>query len=93
MPPTDTFSDVDELTKASMHYLENPESSTPYKVHLGIRDRAMFMLPTAMAFRGDNTRNIHLNDIFLRDIPLVDISLTFKAKVCLLYYSMSSVHF
>ncbi|KJA16581.1 hypothetical protein HYPSUDRAFT_219351 [Hypholoma sublateritium FD-334 SS-4] len=60
---TDTFGGVDELTKASMHYLEKPESSTPYKVHLGIRDRAMFLLPTAMAFRGDNTRNIHLNDI------------------------------
>ena len=45
----------------------------------------MFLLPTAMAFRGDNTRNIHLNDIFLRDIPLVDISLTFTAKVRVLY--------
>ncbi|KJA13262.1 hypothetical protein HYPSUDRAFT_59992 [Hypholoma sublateritium FD-334 SS-4] len=62
---TDTFGGVDELIKASMHYLQNPESSTPYKVHLGIRDRAMFLLPTAMAFRGDNTH----------------ISLTFTAKL------------
>jgi hypothetical protein len=47
----------------------------------------MLLLSTSMAFRGDNTRNILWSDIFLRDIPLVEVGLDFKVPVsCKFYY-------
>jgi hypothetical protein len=41
----------------------------------------MLLLSTAMAFRGDNVREITWSDILIREIPLVDIGLDYKAMV------------
>lgn len=35
-----------------------------------IRDRAIFLLSTATAFRGDSARETLLSDLFLLDVPI-----------------------
>lgn len=39
----------------------------------GARDRAMLLLSTQTAFRGDNLRGILLSDLGNRDVPIVDL--------------------
>ena len=39
-------------------------------IHKGIRDRAMLLISTNVAFRGDSTRRVTLSDIFTRDQPM-----------------------
>lgn len=70
-----------ELIRASVHFLENPTADTPSKIHVALRSRAMLLLSSCMAFRGDNIRNVLWSDMFLRDIPLVDVGLDFVAPV------------
>ena len=75
-----TYSESD-LIRASVHFLEKPSAETPSKIHVALRSRAMVLISSCMAFRGDNTRNILWSDLFLRDIPLVDIGLDYMAPV------------
>lgn len=51
------------------------------KIALAARDRAMLLLSTSTAMRGDNTRPILLSDLYTKDVLLVDIGLDFKVKV------------
>ncbi|KAF5312044.1 hypothetical protein D9619_002517 [Psilocybe cf. subviscida] len=84
---SDTYTE-EELISASTYLLKTtPEgnTSTPLKISQSLRDRAMLLLSTSMAFRGDNTRNILLSDIYLRDIPLPAVSLTHKVKALVVY--------
>ncbi|KAJ8456623.1 hypothetical protein ONZ45_g18649 [Pleurotus djamor] len=54
--PTDTYTD-DELIRASMYFLQNTGKSKQ-AIHHGIRDRAMLLISTTVAYRGDNTRRL-----------------------------------
>jgi hypothetical protein len=45
------------------------------KIALAARDRAMLLLSTSTAMRGDNTRPILLSDLYSKDVPLVDVGL------------------
>lgn len=40
------------------------------QVHIGLRDRAMVLLATNTAFRGDSTRRLLWSDLFKIDMPM-----------------------
>jgi Centromere DNA-binding protein complex CBF3 subunit, domain 2 len=42
---------------------------------VGIRDRAMLLMSSTFAFRGDSARNIQWSDLFSTNVPMDDISL------------------
>ncbi len=82
LPHSDTFT-PEQLTTASIYYLESApkRNATANQLHTSIRDRAMLLLTTSMAFRGDNVREITWSDILVRQVPLVDVGLDVKAAV------------
>lgn len=41
----------------------------------------MLLIATATAYRGDNTRRLLLSDLYIRDIPMVDIGPGVKVMV------------
>lgn len=76
----DTFTPR-QLTEASMYYLQPERGTTPAQIGAVIRDRAMLLATTTMAFRGDNIRRIKWSDISIRDTLLPDIGPKFYAPV------------
>ena len=46
-----------------------------------VRDRAMFLLSTSTAFRGDSVREVQLSDLFLLDIPVMELGSRATVKV------------
>ena len=64
-----------------MYFLRNAGKSKQ-AIHHGIRDRAMLLISTTVAYRGDNTRRLMWSDIRLRSVPLQDISPTARETVC-----------
>lgn len=57
------------------------DHSGPHQTFIGIRDRAMLLLSSAIAFRGDSSRALVWSDLFLSDVPMNDISLGTRIKV------------
>lgn len=51
------------------------------QVHIAARDRAMLLISTSTAYRGDNTRGLLISDLAVRDIPMVDIGSDVKVMV------------
>ena len=49
------------------------DQSSDLKVHRGIRDRAMLLLSTSTAFRGDNIRTLLFSDLFGCQVPIPDL--------------------
>ncbi|KAF5385999.1 hypothetical protein D9615_002501 [Tricholomella constricta] len=70
---SDTFKD-DELIRCSMWLLRSSRK-TVNQIHLALRDRAMLLISTSTAYRGDNLRRLQLSDISFRNIPMVDVGL------------------
>ncbi|KAJ7269115.1 hypothetical protein C8J57DRAFT_1609308 [Mycena rebaudengoi] len=66
---SDTYT-VEELRKCSRWCLTN--FSGPQRVYLGLRDRAMLLVGTATAFRGDSARILLWSDLFKTTIQLGD---------------------
>lgn len=60
--------------------------STRYQVHVAARDRAMLLISTNTAYRGDNTRGILMADLTVQDVPMVDIGPNVKVMVWSLLY-------
>lgn len=79
---TDTITH-EQLTKASIYYLESDtrRNAMTLQLHTSIRDRAMLLLSTSMAFRGNNVCGVTWSDILVCQIPLVDIGLDYTATV------------
>ena len=49
--------------------------------HTGLRDRAMLLLSTTIAFRGNSSRLVLLSDLFFREIPMGTIGEGVKLQV------------
>lgn len=81
---TDTFT-PEQLSTASLYFLEPGRGSTPLQITKSVRDRAMLLLTTTMAFRGDNLRNIGWSDLYMRDILLSEVGPEAKVPVRLLF--------
>lgn len=47
---------------------------SPAQIHMGLRDRAMLLLSTNIAFRGDSTRQVLWSDLFCKLQPMPTIS-------------------
>jgi hypothetical protein len=75
----DTYTE-DELVRGSMWYLQ-PSRATHSQVHVRLRDRAMLLISTASAFRGDNTRRLLLSDLSVEDVRMIDLGLDAKIMV------------
>ena len=60
------------------------QSFRPQKIqtHTGIRDRAMLLLTTTLAFRGNSSRLALLSDLFFRSVPMGTIGRDVKLQVC-----------
>lgn len=52
-------------------------------VHTGLRDRAMLLLSTTVAFRGNSSRLLLFSDLFFRSIAMGNIGEGVKLQVCL----------
>lgn len=50
--------------------------------HTGLRDRAMLLLSTTIAFRGNSTRLLLFSDLFFRNIPMGNIGEGVALQVC-----------
>ncbi|KAF5381020.1 hypothetical protein D9615_004052 [Tricholomella constricta] len=70
---SDTYTE-DELSRASVSLLQSSHK-TIHQVHLSLRDRAMLLVSTSTAYRGDNLRRLLLSDLGFRFVPMVDVSL------------------
>lgn len=76
---SDTYTE-DELIRGSTLCLQSSGSSKS-QVHLGARDRAMLLISTCTAYRGNNTRGLLVSDLAVRDVPMVDIGSDVKVMV------------
>lgn len=65
---------MEELTRAALWCIDHTHG-TPRQFFIGVRDRAMLLLSTCTAFRGDNVRSLLWSDLFPRDVPMPDIGL------------------
>ncbi|VDC06782.1 unnamed protein product [Peniophora sp. CBMAI 1063] len=74
----DTYT-TDDLHTVGRWYFQ--AARTPTQLQTMMRDRAMFFLGLAVAFRGDSTRNVQLSDLFLSDVSIPDIRPGFKVPV------------
>jgi hypothetical protein len=75
---TDTYT-TDQLVKSSVWCLT--DFSGPRHTFIGIRDRAMLLMSSTLAFRGDSARNVLWSDLFSNDVPMDDIDLGAHVKV------------
>jgi hypothetical protein len=50
---------------------------------LAYRDRAMLLMSTSMAMRGDNVRTTGWSDLLLRPVMLINMGDDYHATVCL----------
>jgi len=57
------------------------------QVHIGIRDRAMVLLSTNIAFRGDSTRCLLWSDLFTLNLPMEMIGPEVELPVGCFYFS------
>lgn len=55
--------------------------SGPNQVYIGLRDRAMLLTSSSVAFRGDNSRQLLMSDLFSCDIPINAKELGTKLRV------------
>jgi len=52
------------------------------QVYLGLRDRALILLPTNIAFHGNSTRHLLWSDIFMQSLPMEIIGSGVEIQVC-----------
>ena len=78
----DTYT-KDELIQCSMWYLTSC-GPTLRQLYLATRNRAMLLLSTCTAFRGDNIRSLLWSDLFLRNVPMPALGLDRTTTVSLL---------
>lgn len=85
---TDTYT-TDELVRMSIWTLRafGPARS---HTHTGLRDRAMLLLSTTIAFRGNSSRLVLLSDLFFREIPMGTIGEGVKLQVGALSMMMTT---
>lgn len=76
MNSPDTYT-IEELTTVSKWGLT--DAKTPKGLITAIRDRAMHLLCTATAYRGDNSRELGWSDLFVR--PVMNVSAGYDAKI------------
>lgn len=76
---TDTYSD-DELIRGSMWFIRSTGTSK-LQIYTGVRDRAMLLVSTTTAYRGDNTRRITWSDLKLKQVTLLDVGPDVKEHV------------
>jgi hypothetical protein len=81
---SDTFT-PEQLSTASLYFLEPGRGSTPLQITKSVRDRAMLLLTTTMAFRGDNLRNIGWSDLYMRDILLSEVGPEAKVPALVIF--------
>lgn len=89
----DTYT-TDE-TKRISNYTLQAFGPALHNTHLGLRDRALFLIPTNTAFRGDSTRRVLWSDFFSKSIPMplihedaeLDVSYSMSTH-CLLFTSI-----
>jgi len=81
---SDTFT-PEQLSTASLYFLEPGRGSTPLQITNSVRDRAMLLLTTTMAFRGDNLRNIGWSDLYMRDILLSEVGPEAKVPALVIF--------
>ena len=67
----DTYT-KEELLRLAIWCLQS-FSGSKAQVHIGIRDRALLLLSTSIAFRGDSCRGVLLSDLLLRTIPMMNV--------------------
>ena len=77
---SDTYTD-EELIRAAMWFMRST-GNTKTKIHTGVRDRAMLLISTTIAYRGDSTRRVTWSDLKVQDVPLIDVGTGAKQKVC-----------
>jgi hypothetical protein len=77
---SDTYTE-DELVRGSMWHLQSSRA-TRLQIHIRLRDRAMLLISTSSAFRGDNTRRLLLSDLSVQDVRMIDLGLDTKVMVC-----------
>lgn len=80
--PIDTYTD-EELIRAAMWFMRST-GNTKLQIHTGVRDRAMLLVSTTTAYRGDNTRRIMWSDLKTKDVLLMDIGPDAKETVSFL---------
>lgn len=81
-PYSDTHTDA-ELTVASMRFLQESRNTKPSQA-TAIRDRAMQLLNTSMAGRGEFVRGVLLSDLAHEKLPLPDLDLDATIDVSIL---------
>jgi hypothetical protein len=59
--------------------------SGPRQTFVGIRDRAMLLMLSTLAFRGDSAQNIQWSDLFSTNVPMDDISLGAQVPVSCIF--------
>lgn len=84
----DTYT-KEEVIRMSMWALE-AFGPSKLQVHIGIRDRAMVLLSTNIAFRGDSTRRLLWSDLFTLNLPMEMIGPEAELPVGCLYFSEQS---
>ena len=80
----DTYT-THQLVQCSMWCLTN-YTAGPRQVFIGIRDRAMLLLSTASAFRGDSSRMLLWSDLFKSSVHLGDVELDAEVPVSTLFF-------
>ncbi len=64
--------------------------ATPLQMYAGLRDRAMILLSSSIAFRGDSARSLLRSDLELRNIPMINIGLDAKVPASNLFILSAS---
>lgn len=75
----DTYT-TDELIRMSVWAIASV-GQQKLQLHTGIRDRAMLLLSTTVAFRGNSSRLALLSDLFFRSMPMGNIGRNVKLQV------------
>ncbi|KAF5367837.1 hypothetical protein D9615_010577 [Tricholomella constricta] len=68
----------EQLIQCSIWCLKN--FSGPRQTFVGVRDRAMLLVSSSIAFRGDSSRDLLWSDLFFVDVPMNDIHLGAEVK-------------
>ena len=66
--PKDTYKKEDMIRMSN--WALKAFSPSRLQVHLGLRDRALILLPTSIAFHGDSTCHLLWSDIFMQFLPM-----------------------
>lgn len=74
---------INELMRASIWCISTSDRRTAIQsLYIGVRDRAMLLVSTCTAFRGDNIRSLLWSDLFAREIPVPELGLDKSIMVC-----------